>query len=266
MKISIVTRNNGNAELEFAHELQATLYKNHSVDVLPLGHSWTNLIKCPLNQSDLVISVGGDGTLLQVISKMQVQRPIVGVNFGGVGFLTDLEKSNAIDKICEITHLNHIPVEKRMRIDLLSDGQVIGTALNEIAFKVDYTSAKYTVKIDNVIATEFKGDGVLIATPTGSTAYALSAGGAIADPRTNGFLMVPIAPFLLSSRPLVIHGSRHLTVNADDGIILVDGQKLEHVLPSADKTFECKISDHPALFIDVGRNFFEKVNTKLKHV
>ena len=194
MKISIVTRYCGKSELNFAHKLQEPLWKNHNVDILPLDHSWTNLKICPLNISDLVISIGGDGTLLQVVSKMQIQRPIIGVNFGGVGFLTDIEQSIAIENITKLVDVGKFPIEPRMRIDVLSEGRKIGTALNEIAFKGwdSYSIGKYTVNVDDVIATEFKGDGLLISTPTGSTAYALSAGGSITDPRLNCFLIVDV--------------------------------------------------------------------------
>ena len=265
MKISIVTRSHGNAEYEFAKTLQTKLWKNHHVEILPLDYSWTGLIVSPLNQADLVVSVGGDGTLLQVVSKMQVQRPVVGVNFGGVGFLTDLEQHNAIEVITNLADTGDLDIENRMRIDVLLNGKVIGTALNEVAFKGgDYCSiVKYMVKIDDVVATEFKGDGLLISTPTGSTAYALSAGGSITDPLITSFLIVPIAPYLLSSRPQVVHGSRRLKVKAEDGVLLIDGRNTDY---SCNEEFEFKVSEHPALFVDVGRNFFEKVNTKLKRL
>lgn len=270
MKISIITRQNGKAELDFAQKLERVFYyTKHNIEILQFGESWENLTVSPLDASDIVISVGGDGTLLRVVSKMQVQRPIIGINFGGVGFLTDVEQSNAIEKISEainegIINKGVFKTEKRMRIDIMREGKVIGTALNEVVFKTDYNIVKFSVSIDDIVATEFKGDGLIIATPTGSTAYALSAGGPITDPRIDSFLLVPIAPYLLSSRPQVIHGSRKLTVCADDGVILIDGQKIEHIWPEKSQTFEFRISENPSLFVDIGRNFFEKVNTKLK--
>lgn len=266
MKISIVTRYSGKQELEFAHKLQSALgSKLNPVNIFPLDWSWTGLKVSPLNTSDLVISVGGDGTLLSTVSKMQVQCPIVGVNFGGVGFLTDIEQADAIKQICDMVDSGKIPFEPRMRIEVSCDERVIGVALNDIAFKTDYDNMiRFSVCVDDVVITKFKGDGLLISTPTGSTAYALSAGGPITDSRMSCFLVIPIAPYLLSSRPQVIHGSRKLTVNADDGVLIIDGVKVEDFYPTDCKTLEFRVSGAPALFVDVKRNFFEKVNTKLK--
>jgi NAD+ kinase len=261
MKIVIVTRENGKPELVFARELvDSLLAEKHYVEVNP--NRWNHL-----QDADLVVSVGGDGTLLRTVSQMKKQIPIIGVNFGGVGFLTDLEPSNAIEKIREIANKgNQIKIEKRMRIDVLHNGKVIGTALNDIAFKAGDYSVKFSASIDGVIATEFKGDGLLVSTPTGSTAYALSAGGPITDPKINSFLLIPIAPYLLSSRPQVIHGSRCLTVTTDEGRVIIDGQSTWVNCLGVHQTFEFKVSENPALFVDVGRNFFEKVNTKLKRL
>lgn len=274
MKISIVTRYGGKPESEFAYKLRHALRdQKHDIELYPLDWSWTSLKVSPLNTSDLVISVGGDGTLLSTVSMMQIQRPILGVNFGGVGFLTDIEQANAIEEICKLTKSNIrdvidseiFPIEKRMRIDVFCDGRLVGTALNEIAFKTEYSNMiKFSVCVDDVVITKFKGDGLLISTPTGSTAYALSAGGPLTDTRMSCFLVVPIAPYLLSSRPQVIHGSRKLTVNANDGVLIIDGNKVDHFYPTDCKTLEFRVSDNPALFVDVKRNFFEKVNTKLK--
>lgn len=260
MKITIVSRENGKRELEFARKLRTALSaENHYVDIF--GEDY-------LQDADLVVSVGGDGTLLRTVSRMKKQIPIIGVNFGGVGFLTDLEPSNAIEKICEIANKNNqFKIDKRMRVDVLYNNNVIGTALNEVALKgSNEFSVKYAVSVDGIVITEFKGDGLLVAAPTGSTAYALSAGGPITDPKIEGFLLIPVAPYLLSSRPQVIHGSRKLTINADDGCIIIDGRVIEHIYPTNKDIIECRISDKPALFVDVGRNFFEKVNTKLKRL
>ena len=266
MEISIVTRQNGEAELEFANKLGKKLCGNNNVELLKVGDYWEGQIVTPLTASDIVISVGGDGTLLRTVSKMGVQRPIIGVNFGGVGFLCDLEPQTAIEILEDIVKRHDIFVEKRMRIDVLTNGHIIGTALNDVVIKTDYDIVKFKVTIDDIVATEFKGDGLLVATPTGSTAYALSAGGPITDPRTNCFLLVPIAPYLLSSRPQVIHGSRKLIINANGGVLIIDGRKMDHISPTEDQEFEFRVSENPALFVGVGRNFFEKVNTTLKRL
>lgn len=259
MKVFIVPREDGNIELEFARILEKELCE-HKCNVIIQCHSHQTNIQNPFDKADIVISIGGDGTFLRTISYMNIQRPIIGINFGTVGFLTDIEKENAVEKILQIVN-NPIKVEERMRIDVLDKGVVIGTSLNEISFRSDIKSmASFSVNIDGVIATEFKGDGLVISTPTGSTAYAMSAGGPITDPRIQGFLLVPIAPYLLSARSQVIHGSRKVIINADYGILYIDGA----IYNQSPKEIEIKVSDKPALIVDIGRNFFEKVNTKLK--
>jgi NAD+ kinase len=105
----------------------------------------------------------------------------------------------------------------------------------------------------------------LISTPTGSTAYAMSAGGPIVDPRIQGFLLVPLAPYMLSSRPHLISSDRHLQIKLDSAKpahLVIDGQKTIGV--GSSMTIEVRRSNYPALFVDVQRNFFEKVDKKLR--
>jgi len=266
MKIIIVPREHRKEELDFAKALQLqiqywSLYThNHQVDI-QYSSNWGNLIEKPSDKADLIISVGGDGTFLRTVSEMKIQCPIIGINFGTVGFLTDVEKDHGIVEIQEIIN-NPLKIEERMRIDVIYNGKVIGTALNEIAFKSDAEyMVKYKVCVDGITATEFRGDGLIISTPTGSTAYAMSAGGPITDPRIQGFLLVPLAPYLLSARPQIIHESRQVIITADDGTMRIDGEERDFCIPGS---VEIKVSTKPALFVDIDRNFFEKVNTKLK--
>ncbi len=110
------------------------------------------------------------------------------------------------------------------------DGESLGTALNE-ALIVTTRPAKmlrFSIVIDGVVAEQFRADGLLISTPTGSTAYAMSAGGPIVDPRVQGFLLVPLAPYLLSSRPHLISSNRQLEVrleSAKAANLVLDGQQ-----------------------------------------
>ena len=154
-----------------------------------------------------------------------------------------------------------------MRISLHRDGECLGTALNE-AMIVTTRPAKMvsiSIAIDGIIAEQFRADGLLISTPTGSTAYAMSAGGPIVDPQVLGFLLVPLAPYLLSSRPHLISSSRHLEIQLESSKpanLAIDGQQIFEIGQST--TIEVRRSDKPALFIDVKRNFFEKVDRKLR--
>ena len=215
--------------------------------------------------ADAAIVVGGDGTILRTIQQMERPIPVLGVNWGGVGFLADLDPAEAL--VFAKTMTAGFAVEERMRIALYRDGECLGTALNE-AMIVTTRPAKMVsiaIRIDGVVSEQFRADGLLISTPTGSTAYAMSAGGPIVDPRVQGFLLVPLAPYMLSSRPHLISSSRHLEIQLESSKpanLAIDGQQIFEIGRSG--TIEVRCSEKPALFVDVKRNFFEKVDRKLR--
>lgn len=215
--------------------------------------------------ADVVVVVGGDGTILRTIQKMQTPAPVLGINWGEVGFLADLEKDEALEFVKNLPA--GFAVEKRMRISLLKDNQSLGVALNE-ALIVTTRPAKmlrFSIIVDGVMAEQFRADGLIVSTPTGSTAYAMSAGGPIVDPRIHGFLLVPLAPYMLSSRPHLISSNRHLEIRIDSSKpanLVIDGQQTFDL--GTTSTIEIVRHDKPALFVDIKRNFFEKVDEKLR--
>ncbi|MDD1674812.1 MAG: NAD(+) kinase, partial [Methanomicrobiales archaeon] len=145
----------------------------------------------------------------------------------------------------------------------------IGEALNE-ALIVTSNPAKmlrFSILIDGIMAEVFRADGLLVSTPTGSTAYAMSAGGPIVDPRIEGFLLVPLAPYMLSSRPHLISCDRTLQIRLEStkpAKLVIDGQKSWDL--GAGEILSVLRSEKPAFFIDTGKNFFEKVDAKLRHL
>ena len=214
---------------------------------------------------DMVIAVGGDGTILRTIQQMDRPVPILGVNWGEVGFLADLEPDAALGFIRGLS--SGFSVEERMRVTLSHDDTCLGTALNEalIVTARPAKMLKFSVIVDGVPAEQFRADGLLISTPTGSTAYAMSAGGPIVDPRIQGFLLVPLAPYMLSSRPHLISSDRLLEIHLDSAKpahLVIDGQKTIGL--GSRMTIKVQRAEHPALFVDVKRNFFEKVDKKLR--
>ncbi|HWQ67856.1 MAG TPA: NAD(+)/NADH kinase [Methanospirillum sp.] len=269
MNILIVSRINDLRVEEYATRLRAhlihlghTLYK----ETQDISHKRTLLFR-PESPPDLVIVIGGDGTILLTVQKMPVQVPIVGVNWGEVGFLADLEAEDAFNFFSSLTL--PVPAEPRMRISLSIDGNVIGTALNDALVVTDRPAKmlKFLIHIDGVIAERFRADGLLISTPTGSTAYAMSAGGPIVDPKVDGFLMVPLAPFMLSNRPHLIACSRTLTITLEaekPAKLVIDGQIDHHI--GVFTTIEVRRHQESALFVEAGQNFFEKINRKLRHL
>jgi NAD+ kinase len=217
------------------------------------------------SNADAVIVIGGDGTILRTIQQMDRPIPVLGINWGEVGFLADLEPSEALEFVQNLA--GGFSVEERMRITLSNDSTCLGTALNEALIVTSRPAKmlKFSILVDGVTTEQFRADGLLISTPTGSTAYAMSAGGPIVDPRIQGFLLVPLAPYLLSSRPHLISSDRCLEVKLESSKpanLVIDGQKTIGLGTSM--RIAVKRSEHPALFVDVRRNFFEKVDNKLR--
>ncbi|MFA5222484.1 MAG: NAD(+)/NADH kinase [Methanoregula sp.] len=268
MKALLVSRIDNRDALAFTEEIRTVLAARGCDVILDRDTaSSSGTVGTPIAgaDADVAIIVGGDGTILRTIQQMNRPVPVLGVNWGGVGFLADLEPAEALAFIKTLP--DGFSVEERMRIALYKDGVCLGTALNE-ALIVTTRPAKMlriAIAIDGVVAEQFRADGLLISTPTGSTAYAMSAGGPIIDPQVQGFLLVPLAPYMLSSRPHLISSDRRLEIKLESSKtanLAIDGQKTFELGKST--TIEIRRSEKPALFVDVKRNFFEKVDKKLR--
>lgn len=268
MRLLLVSRIDNRDAVLFAEKIRDLLEKEGSEAVFETDTAaYLGIAGVPVSQADAdaVIVVGGDGTILRTIQKMEQPIPVIGINWGEVGFLADLEPPEALEFIKEMP--SGFSVEERMRISLSSDASWFGNALNEALIVTTRPAKmlKFSVIIDGVMTEQFRADGLLISTPTGSTAYAMSAGGPIVDPRIHGFLLVPLAPYLLSSRPHLISSDRNLEVRLESSKsanLVIDGQKTIGLGTFA--TIKVKRSTFPALFVDVKRNFFEKVDNKLR--
>ncbi|NMC89968.1 MAG: NAD(+) kinase [Methanomicrobiales archaeon] len=217
--------------------------------------------------SDLVVVVGGDGSVLLTVYRMKKQSPILGINWGEVGFLADLEPEEAGAFFASLR--DGFLVKPRMRVSLYVDGEHLGDALNEAVIVTERPAKmlRFAVSVDGIPAERFRADGLLISTPTGSTAYAMSAGGPIVDPQIEGFLLIPLAPYMLSSRPHLISTRRSLEVSLETekpAHLVIDGQCTFELNKKA--KVEVKKSNDPAIFVHTGKTFFEKVNYKLRNL
>jgi len=270
MKCFLVSRIDLPESLECTRKIKAALEREGHVAILEadtagcLGGSG---LPCSKAKADIVLVIGGDGTILRTVQRLPHQIPIIGINNGEVGFLADLEPGEASNFIKSLA--SGIAIEERMRLTLLQDDISLGDALNE-ALIVTTRPAKmlrFSILIDGVLSEQFRSDGLLVSTPTGSTAYAMSAGGPIVDPRIQGFLLVPLAPYLLSSRPHLISSNRRLEIRLESSKpanLVMDGQKTIELGNAA--SLVVQRATHPALFVDVHRNFFEKVTNKLRRL
>jgi NAD+ kinase len=215
---------------------------------------------------ELIISIGGDGTVLRNIAKMKDPLPVLGINMGTLGFLVDVEPEDAIEAIEEV--LYGFSYLERMRVDVFLNGEMLETATNEIAV-MSAKPAKiiqFQVYVNDCLLDDMRADGVVFATPTGSTAYAMSAGGPIVSPRVNAIVVVPVAPFKLSSRPWIIPSDSEITVRLSspkkEAVVAIDGQKSYRIKP--EDIVKLKKSKYPARFVRVSDTcFYEKVQKKL---
>jgi NAD+ kinase len=197
---------------------------------------------------------------------MKNPLPILGINMGTLGFLADVEPKDAIEAIEGV--LYGFSYLERMRVDVFLNEEMIETATNEIAI-MSAKPAKiiqFQVHIGDCLLDDIRADGVVFATPTGSTAYAMSAGGPIVNPRVNAIVVVPVAPFKLSSRPWVIPSDTEITIKLaaqkKEAIIAIDGQKSYRI--RIGDVVKLKKSKFPARFVKISDTcFYERVQKKL---
>ncbi|HMA05337.1 MAG TPA: NAD(+)/NADH kinase [Methanomicrobiales archaeon] len=270
MRILVVSRVDDHRAVDFARQLAGDLRDWHHEVILEdalarrLGVPGTDLGEAG---ADLAVVIGGDGSVLYTVQGLKSQIPILGINWGEVGFLAELEPGEARGFLEGLRE--GFRVERRMRIGITLDGAGIGEALNEVVIVTSRPAKmlRFTVEVDGILAERFRADGMLVSTPTGSTAYAMSAGGPIVDPRVEGLLLVPLAPYMLSSRPVVIAGDRVLRITLESekpARLVIDGQQTRELALGAVLTI--RRSESPALFVDVGKNFFDKVDRKLRRL
>jgi len=220
----------------------------------------------PLNalDADVIVTVGGDGTILRVLQNLQHQIPIVGINVGKVGFLADVNPKRALSVVESL--LDGFRVSTRARLAVSVNNRCLPSATNE-AVIVTSRPAKileFSVQVDDHEVDVLRADGVIVATPTGSTAYSMSAGGPIVDPQVDAFLVVLLAPHKLSVRPWVVHDTSTIVIKIreKEAAIVVDGQFTETVHKNDEIRFYK--DQEQSLFVLGEQSFFEKVPMKLR--
>ena len=179
---------------------------------------------------DLFFSIGGDGTILRTITLVQdLNIPILGVNTGRLGFLATIQKEEIKNAISKIISKEFIVIERSVLAIETSpvneDIAAMSFALNEVTVARKDTTSMITVKthLDDEYLTSYWADGLIVATPTGSTGYSLSCGGPVITPNNNSFVLTPIAPHNLNARPLVIPD--HTTIQLE-----VSGREDKHLI------------------------------------
>lgn len=235
-----------------------------------LGNSFINITETEeeaVKSADFIISIGGDGTMLHTAQLMKPRSiPVLGINSGKLGFMANIQPESierALDSIKEQKFI----LDKRYLLKAkLSDGEEY-YALNEFLFSKKDTSSMITLQAeyDGVFINNYWADGLLVSTPTGSTAYNLSAGGPIVLPNTPILLLTPINPHTLTTRPLVLPSDRPLVIKSETGSINTLFSYDGKVVSTDDKLkVEITRSDY---FIELiqfpEQNYFETLRGKL---
>lgn len=234
---------------------------------IPTFHDFQSLQK----QADILFSIGGDGTLLDTLSLIRDSgMPILGVNLGRLGFLSSISRDDIIPAIDHLVNGNY-KLEERTLLNLVTNKGIEGElnyALNDLTItRKDTTSLIVThVYVDDYYLNSYWADGLIIATPTGSTAYSLSSGGPILTPGSENFVITPIAPHNLTIRPIVISDKSEIRIKAEgrDKKFLVS---LDSHLFEIDNSVELfiKKEDFKINLIQIAdKSFFLTIRDKLK--
>jgi NAD+ kinase len=205
-------------------------------------------------------------------SYTDVARVVPREAMGSLGFLTEVRLSDLYTTL-EAWCAECFVLDERsmLHTELWRDGALVTEhdALNDIVVSKGAIArmGQFTVKVDDRLAASYRADGVILSTPTGSTAYSLSANGPILDPNVDALIITPVCPHLLTMRPLVVRGDAHLSLSitgtADQNFLTVDGQEAIPML--AGDELRCRKSDHRVKLIRVGHgSFFDVLRTKLK--
>jgi NAD+ kinase len=231
-----------------------------------------NRAELPAWSPALVIVLGGDGTLLSVARIFAaVGTPILSVNLGFLGFLTEVRLADlypTLESWC--TGCHNVDERAMLHAELWRGGaeQSSFTALNEIVVsKGDIARmGDFAVELDGKKVARFRADGVIVSTPTGSTAYTLAANGPILTPNVDALVVTPICPHLLTLRPIVVRGDASLTVRVegvpDLALLTVDGQQAVQLLKGDE--VRCRRSGHTVKLVRLSESgFFEALRSKL---
>jgi len=249
------------------------LFDSHSAAYLDYAVPSIPREEMPQHHPHLVIVLGGDGTLLAAARAFaHSPTPILGINLGSLGFLTEVPLSDlytSLEAWCD--NCSSIEVRDMMHTELIRDGKVLKhwDALNDIVVSKGAIArmSEFTVEIDNQFVATMRADGIIICTPTGSTAYNLAAAGPIVMPSVSALVVTPICPHLLTIRPIVVPGDAEVNIRVEGvpslSYLTVDGQ--EAVELQLGDEVHCRRSEHSVRLLRPRRNgLFSVLRNKLK--
>jgi NAD+ kinase len=219
-----------------------------------------------------IVTLGGDGTLIGVARYVQGTSPLfVGVNFGNLGFLTEV-RPDELNQVLEAALNSKVSSAERtlLQVKVERDGAVFfdSQAVNDVVVQKGATSPlpDLDLSVNNHAVARIRADGIIFATPTGSTAYSLAAGGSIAHPSVNVILVTPVCPHSLTNRPLILPGTAQVSVELpkfhEEVLVTVDGQ-VSKVLRPGDIIRVSQAKQSVRFVISEDKSYFDILRTKL---
>lgn len=220
----------------------------------------------PPSDADVVVSLGGDGTMLRSVELLEgADVPLIGVNLGSLGYLTEVEPesmTSAFDRFALGAEAGEWHFDERMMLDVAVNGTVIGRSLNEAVVEKNQSghTVRLLARIDGDAFTHYEADGLIVSTPTGSTAYSLSARGPIVSPQHRAILLTPVSPHMLFDRSLVLSPNEVVEIEVAGhrrADVAVDGQP-GGVLEPGD-VVRCSPSTATAKFVRFGAYRYHQI-------
>lgn len=225
-----------------------------------------------LQRTDVILTIGGDGTILHEANlSLAYHKPILGINLGRCGFLATCELGELETKLAAVAR-GDFSLDNRMLlyVRVLGDDNWEGHALNDVVVTKGrlQQAIDFSIYCDDILVEHYRGDGVIIATPTGSTAYSLAAGGPILDSQTKGVVVTPICPHSLASPAMVFAQERKLNIcvgQVMDGEVFISCDGAGDYALNAGATAEVRLSDQIVQLITFGKaDQFQAIDQKLR--
>lgn len=215
---------------------------------------------------DFLICIGGDGTILRTLHHLKKPTPVLGINMGAIGFLAEVQPEDAVSALTRILEGFEVERRERLSVEVKGERERMPYAMNE-AVVITSKPGKmlhFAIFVDGDELERLRADGVVFATPTGSTAYAMSAGGPIVDPKVDAAIIVPIAPFKLSARPTVVDINTEISLEllgTKEAELVIDGQFYRGI-EKEDRIIITR--GEPAFFVKMRDKHFLKLHDKLR--
>jgi NAD+ kinase len=215
-----------------------------------------------------LIGMGGDGTILRLSYRYSdLEAAILGINLGHLGFMTDVPISDIYPSLSDLLKGSYL-IEKRLMLEGITEEGTLYPSVNDIVFHRggNQSLIELAIHVDGIYLNTFEADGIIIASPNGSTAYSLAAGGPILSPHLEAFVITPICPHTISNRPIVLTAEHELQIQFlsqyDPIEVRIDG--LDHYLMKTGEIFRVKKSDKRFKLVNLNRHdYFATLRTKL---